>query len=158
MAAAPMPRRMYHRPSRRSTSRRPAGAGDIYYVKSIDNSRVVRVADPNERRELMTWLLAGVLIFGLGLAYTLERFALIQNGYTIAELKSKRDALLEANSKLQLEEARLQRPDRIDAYARQNLGLQPTTEGQVVRLEPAMPVAEGEAVVAAARFRMPTQR
>ena len=79
-------------------------------------------------------------------------------GYTVAELKSKRDALLETNSKLQLEEARLQRPDRIDAYARQNLGLQPTTEGQVVRLEPVLPVVEGEAVVAAARFRMPTSR
>ena len=158
MAAAPLPRRPAHRPSSRSTSRRAVSVGgEIYYVKHIDNSRVVRVADPRERRELLLWLLAGVLVFGLGLAYTLERFALVQYGYTIADMKTKRDTLIEANRRLRLEEASLRSPERIDAFARQVLGLQPTTEGQVVRLEPPVP-ADGEAVVAAARFRLPTSR
>ena len=149
MAAAAIPRRASHRIPR-ETRRYSPPAGEIYYVKQIDNGRVRRVADPREKREFLLWLLVGVLLFAAGLVYTLERFTLIRSGYTIADLKGKRDTLVESNRKLRLEEASLRSPERIDSLAR-NLGLSQPGEGQVVRLENPVPAANGEVVVARLR-------
>ncbi len=150
MAAAlvtPRPRAILKQRMPRSASRRPAPAGEIYYVKQIDNSRVVRVANPQERRQFLFWLLLGTLIFGAGLACAGTRFAAIRNGYAIADMKGRRDSLIEANRRLVLEEASLRDPQRIDSIAR-GLGLAPPREGQVVRMEAPVTPGDGEVVVA----------
>ena len=52
-------------------------------------------------------------------------------------MKSQRDSLSELNRALQLEDASLRSPERIDALARQ-MGLVSPQAGQVQRLEPAL--------------------
>ena len=155
MAAAQVTPRATYRPgaitkqrmSRSASRRKPAAAGEIYYLKQIDNSRVVRVADPEERRQFLFWLLLGTLVFGAVLASAGMRFAVIRNDYTIADLKGRRDTLLESNRKLVLEEASLRSPERIDAIARQ-LGMAPPLEGQVVRMEAPLAPSDGAVVLA----------
>ena len=147
MAAVAISRSSFHR-SARPAFRRQAAGSEIYYIKQIDNSRVVRVADPREKREFLLWLLFGTMLFAAGLTYTLEQFAMIRCGYAIADLKGRRDDLMEANRKLRLEEASLRSPERIDSIAREKLGLQPPQEGQVVRMEEPVPAADGTVVVA----------
>ena len=143
MAAAAFPRRSHrHGP-------RPAVRGDIYFVKQIDNSRLVRVADPQERREFLLWLLIGTVLFAAGLAYAWERFALVRYGYAIEELKGQREALMESNRQLRLEEASLRSPERIDAIARTDLGLVAPAPKQVMALEDSSPPPEGTEVAAA---------
>lgn len=143
MAAVALPRRPG--PARSS---RPVVPGGIYYVKQIDNSRVVRVADPQERRQFLLWLLMSALLFAAGLVHTWQRFALIRYGYALEELKGQREALAESNRQLRLEEASLRSPERIDALARANLGLAAPAPGQVVQWEES--AAPQDSVVVAA--------
>ncbi len=153
MATAVLPRRSAGRRARTQSPgpRRVAGPPprpDIHYIKQIDNSRLVRVADPYERRQFLLWLLVGVMLFAVGLAYTWQRFELVRYGYSIEELKSQRDRLMEANRQLRLEEASLRSPERIDALARNQLGLGPPSPGQVVKLEEPGATPEGVVFVA----------
>lgn len=146
-----MPRAAARRPASRPKSSfdwTPAAPGEIYYLKQIDNSRVVRVADPEEKRQFLFWLLLGTVVFAAGLSCAGMRFAVIRNDYTIADLKGRRDTLLETNRKLVLEEASLRNPERIDSIARQQLGLAPPLEGQVVQMEAPLAPADGAVVVA----------
>jgi cell division protein FtsL len=53
-------------------------------------------------------------------------------------LKSQRDGLVELNHAMQLEEASLRDPARIDVMARQ-LGLQSPQAGQVIRMDNELP-------------------
>ncbi len=127
---------------------RPSPRGDIHYIKQIDNSRLVRVADPREKREFLLWLLMGTVLFAAGLAYAWERFALIRYGYAIEELKNRREALVEANRQLRLEEASLRSPARIDSIARKDLGLVAAAAEKVIKLEDWTLPPEGTVVAA----------
>lgn len=144
------PPRRPGRPTGRKGARARASAaqGEIFFVKQIDNSRLVRVANPQERREFLIWVMMGTVLFAAGLAYAWQRFALVRYGYTIEQLKSRREALIESNRQLRLEEASLRSPERIDAIARANLGLETPRPGQVLSLEDSPPATDGTVVVA----------
>ncbi len=96
------------------------------------------------------WTL-GPMLFSAGLAYAWERFALVRHGYAIERLKAEREALVESNRQLRLEEASLSNPERIDAIARADLGLKPPDPKQVVHLEDSAPPADGTVVTARLR-------
>ncbi len=113
-----------------------AATPEIYFAKTIDNSRLVKVDDPARRREMVMFVGALVLLFALVMVYAWQHFNAIEYGYKIEQLKVQRDALTEANRALRLEEASLRSPERIDALAR-NMGLQAPQAGQLVRLEPS---------------------
>ncbi len=112
------------------------GTPEIYFRKTIDNSRLVKVEDPHRERDMKYFGLALCLLFLLVMGYALQHFRAIEYGYKIEALWSERDGLTEMNRALRLEEASLRDPERIDLKARQ-LGLQPPQPGQVVRMDSA---------------------
>lgn len=118
------------------------GTPEIYFAKGIDNSRLVKVEDPRRSREMKHFAIALACLFLLVMTYALQHFKAIEYGYKIESLKSQRDTTAEYNRVLELEEAQLRSPLRIDPIARR-FGLQPPQAGQVIRLEPGSPEAGG---------------
>jgi cell division protein FtsL len=86
------------------------------------------------------------LLFCLLLAR--QHFQHIRYGYQIQELKGQRATLEEWNRRLRLDEASLADPQRIDAYARQKLGLAPPAPQQVIHLGAVSSVPASDAVFA----------
>ena len=119
-----------------SKRRKPCWVGtpEIYFAKSIDNSRLVKVEDPRRAREMKQFGIALCCLFLLTMTYAWQHFKAIEYGYRIESLKIQRDGLVEMNHALRLEEASLRDPERIDVLARK-LGLQSPQAGQVMRLE-----------------------
>lgn len=107
---------------------------EIHFVKAIDNSRVVKVANTERNREMMQFTCACVVLFVLALAYMWQHYSAIEYGYQIQALKGERDRLVEVNRTLRLEEASLRDPQRIDALAR-GMGMIAPQPGQVVQLD-----------------------
>lgn len=135
-------------PARKRRSNRAVRADEFYVPKAIDNSRVVKVADPRERRELKRLVMLSLLLFVAILAGAYQRFALIRAGYRAEDLKNQCDQLLEANRQLRLEEASLRDPQRVGEIARNELGFGVPAPGQVMRLERPAPAEPEGAVVA----------
>jgi cell division protein FtsL len=106
----------------------------FFYSKKIDNSRLVREADPRSRSAcwsaiggagLVLVLLTGVL--APSVANTLE-------GYKLESLRAEQRRLLNERQVLQLQEAEMLRPDRLEKLAKRQDLVTPTTE-QVVHLD-----------------------
>src|SRR5271155_6197092 len=110
------------------------GTPEIYFRKTIDNSRLVKVEDPRREREMRLFGVVLCCLFLLVMGYALQHFRAIEYGYKIETLRSQRDGLAGMNQALQLEEASLRDPERIDLTARK-LGLQPPQPGQVLRMD-----------------------
>jgi cell division protein FtsL len=110
------------------------GTPEIYFRKTIDNSRLVKVEDPRRAREMKSFGLALCCLFLLVMGYALQHFRAIEYGYKIETLRSQRDGLTEMNRALRLEDASLRDPERIDLTARK-LGLQPPQPGQVIHMD-----------------------
>ena len=108
---------------------------EVYFHKIIDNSRLVRVSDPQRRREITMFSASVAALFLLLMFYAWQHFRAIEYGYRIEAQKSERDRLVELNRALKLQEASLRDPGRIDPLARQ-MGLTAPQPGQVVRMEP----------------------
>lgn len=113
---------------------------EIYYVKRVENSRVAPLAEPlPTRRYFSIGLLAG-----LGLAAAMfcagQRFASVQEGYRLEALQQERQQSVEENRKLRLEVASLGDPVRIDAIAREQLGMTNLSPHQIFPAEPVAPV------------------
>jgi len=114
------------------------GTPEIYFGKAIDNSRLVKVEDPQRSREMKQFGIALGCLFLLVMTYTWQHFKAIEYGYKVESLKAQRDSLLEVNRALRLEEASLSSPERIDKLARE-YGMQPPEAGQVIRMESTLP-------------------
>lgn len=127
--------------------RRPCWTGtpEIYFTKSIDNSRLVKVEDPLRSREMRHFGIALACLFLFVMAYAFQHFKAIEYGYKIEALKSQRDSLVETNRGLQLQESWLRGPERIDRMARE-LGLQSPQAGQVVQMNTSLPEGTGAEV------------
>ncbi|HWX54398.1 MAG TPA: cell division protein FtsL [Verrucomicrobiae bacterium] len=116
---------------------RRAAAGitpEFYFEKAIDNSRLVRTADPRRNREIRIFSSTVLVLFLVTMFYAWQHFSALEYGYQIEAQKAERDRLVEANRALKMEEAGLRDPGRIDLLARQ-MGLESPRPGQVVRLE-----------------------
>ncbi len=124
------------------TQRRPAyepatgraSYPEIYYLKRIDNSRLRREVDPQKRRECFSLLGLGVLAFLCMFLYAWQHFQGIRYGYEIQQLRAEAAALQNWNHQMQLEHARLASPERIEALARKDLGLEPATPQQIIQV------------------------
>lgn len=128
--------------------RRAAGATpEIYFAKQIDNSRLVKIADPARSREMRVLVASLVMLFAIMMVYALQHYSAIEYGYKNEALRIQRDSLVEANRQLKLEQASLQEPARIDQLARQ-MGLQAPAAGQLVRMEPSETGDQGAPVMA----------
>lgn len=112
------------------------GTPEIYFRKSIDNSRLVRIVDPRRTREMMQFAAACALLFLFAVLYVWQHFSAIEYGYHIQTARAQIESLAEENRQLTLEQAALRDPQRIDQLAR-NMGMIAPQVGQVVGLEPA---------------------
>src|SRR3981081_2907986 len=110
------------------------GTPEIYFAKAMDNSRLVKVEDPQRSREMRQFGIALACLFLLVMTYAWQHFKAIEYGYKIEFMKRERNGLLELNHTLRREEASLRSPDRIDRLARQ-YGMQPPQAGQVIRMD-----------------------
>lgn len=121
---------------------------DIYFVQQIDNSRVVRVADPRRRREQRAMLVAVVVLFALGFGYAWQRYAMVRLGYQMEAARQEQASVEKWNRGLELQQAALRNPDRIYHLAQASLGMQTAQPGQILALEVA-PTQPGAAPVTA---------
>ena len=110
------------------------GTPEIYFRKTIDNSRLVKVEDPRRARDMRQFGVALCCLFVLVMLYAFQHFRAIEFGYQIESLRTQRDGLAEMNRALRLEEASLRDPERIDLMARK-LGLESPQPGQVMHLD-----------------------
>jgi cell division protein FtsL len=126
---------------------------EFHTVKRIDNSRLLRPAPATRLCDLWRRLAAGAALAGCLLFYAWQHFECIQIRYQIERLQSERAQAVELNQRLHLEVATLLSPMRVDAIARNQLGLAVPVPGQVAPIE-----ASSDAVVAQARAAFPTPR
>ncbi len=110
------------------------GAPEIYFRKSIDNSRLVRTPDPKQQSEMRMFTAAVVICFLMALVYLGQHCSSIEYGYKIEDLRAKCDQMADVNRTLKLEEATLKDPERINALARE-MGLALPAVGQVQRMD-----------------------
>ncbi len=119
---------------------------EYYTVKRIDNSRLARTVSPSRVRELFRVCAGGTALAACLLFYAWQHFECIQLRYQVEQLDSQRAKSVQLNQQLHLEVAALRSPMRVDAIARNQLGLSVPVPGQVAPAD-----ASGDAVVAQAR-------
>jgi cell division protein FtsL len=118
---------------------------EALFTKRIDNSRLVKAADPSRAREMRSFAFAMAFLLSLALVYGWQHFSAIEYGYRMETEKQQLAQMEEQNRELRLTQAQLADPARIDAMAR-NLGLTVPHPGQVVRPNAA---TEGNGAVVA---------
>jgi len=105
-----------------------------FYSKRIDNSRIVRQADPNARGECWAAVGAALVLLMIGASIIAPHVGSVLAGYKLEALKQERQALLDQKRDLEVKEAGLLSPERLNELAHvRSLG----TPGanQVVHLE-----------------------
>jgi cell division protein FtsL len=105
---------------------------EVFFAKHIDNSRIVKADDPDRRKEMRSFTIAMTMFFVLTMVYVWQHFSAIEVGYRVEAQKTAVEQLQEKNRQLELSEAQLSDPGRIDKIAKQ-LGLEAPQPGQVVR-------------------------
>jgi cell division protein FtsL len=128
MSIAERNREMYEQ----QRARRRGPTPEMFFAKHIDNSRIVKGDDLDRRREMRSFTIAMTLFFALTMVYVWQHFSAIEVGYRVEAQKTQVEQLREVNRQLQLSEAQLSDPGRIDHIAKQ-LGLDTPQPGQVVR-------------------------
>jgi len=104
---------------------------EVFFDKRLDNSRLVKADDPVRKRDMRNFAVAAVVFFALLMTYTLQHFRSIEFGYQVEAQKHQLEHLQEQNRQLNLSEARLMQPARMDRLARQ-MGMDTPQPGQFV--------------------------
>ncbi len=109
---------------------------DVYFFcKRIDNSRVLKQKDPRATKECWSaigaFALLAVLLAGTLAPSVWGTFA----GYQLQTLKQERQRLIDERGTLDVEEAALLSPARLERLARAQKLLEPSP-GQVIHLDP----------------------
>ncbi|SRR5581483_1798060 len=105
------------------------------FSKKIDNSRLVREADPRARRECWSMIGGACLLIALLTCTLVPTVASTLAGYKLEALKQEQKRLVDERRILDLEEARLLSPSRLEELARGQRLISPAP-GQVVHLDP----------------------
>src|SRR5580698_6368477 len=122
--------------SRGATLRAFANDDIYFYVKRFDNSRVVREADPKARGTC--WKLIGSVVAAVMLLISVllpSAYGLLA-GYQIQTLRQESERLSTEQSSLELSEAQLLSPARMEQLARMQQFIDPPAQ-KVVYLENA---------------------
>jgi cell division protein FtsL len=129
--------------TRKSKSR----ATEFHTVKRLDNTRLVRHAEPVKMRNLYRTVALSTFIAAFFLLYIYQHFKCIDLSFQLEAARAERVEASALNSSLKLEIAGLSNPKRIDMIARRQLGLTETLPSQVREYQPT-----AGAEVAAAQF------
>jgi len=117
----------------------------FFYSKRIDNSRLVREADPQARGACWSAIGAASVALVLLTSLLAPSVAGTLAGYKLESLRAQEQKLLTERRVLELQEAALLRLDRLEKLARAQNLVAPRSE-QIVHLEPT-----GDAAVAMIR-------
>jgi len=104
---------------------------EVYTIKKIDNSRLVRHVEPVKLRNLYRTVALGGLIALCLMAYAYQHFRCIDLSFQLEDIKAKQVQAQQANGELKLEIATLRDPRRIDVIAQRELGLKRPDAAQV---------------------------
>ncbi len=105
-----------------------------FYSKRIDNSRVVRQADPEARGECWSAVAAVGVLLMLGASVIAPHVGSILAGYKLEALKTERQTLIDQKRALEVKEAGLLSPERLNNLARARSLTSPATD-QVIHLD-----------------------
>jgi hypothetical protein len=96
---------------------------DLYlHCKRIDNSRIVRQADPAAGAQCWSAVGAAGVIFMVGASVIAPHVASVLEGYKMEGLRQERQALIDQKRSLDVREAALLSPERLNDLAKaQNL-------------------------------------
>lgn len=111
-----------------------------FYSKKIDNSRIVRQADPNARGQCWAAVGAAGVLLMIGASIIAPHVGSVLAGYKLESLKQERQTLMDQKRALEVKEATLLSPERLNELA-QARSLGTPAANQVVHLENA--AAEG---------------
>jgi hypothetical protein len=108
---------------------------DIYlYCKRIDNSRIVRQADPAAGTLCWSAVGAAGIVFMIGASIIAPLVASRLEGYKIESLKQERQSLLDQKRALDVREATLLSPGRLNDLAKAQ-NLTSPAAGQIIHLD-----------------------
>jgi hypothetical protein len=107
---------------------------EVFFTKHLDNTRLVKAADPVRVREMRSFAMAMTVLFAMVMMYGWQHFSSIEIGYKVEAEKQQVEQLREQNHQLSLTEAQLCDLGRLDREARR-LGMDAPRPGQVVRPE-----------------------
>jgi cell division protein FtsL len=96
---------------------------EFHTVKQIDNSRLVLTASPNRMRDCFRRVSGPAIVGACLLFCAWQHFQGVQLSYQIEKLREDRTKAETLNQELRIEIAQLRSPMRIEAIARQELGL-----------------------------------
>lgn len=96
------------------------------------NYGIKRGIDVRMFSELMRAILSLAIVAGALVFYSWVRNQMVQTGYQSQNLYTMEEALLRTQQKLILEEETLRNPGRIDAIARNDLGMAPMHPSQLI--------------------------
>jgi hypothetical protein len=114
---------------------------DVYfYSKRIDNSRVVRQADPGARGECWSAVGAAGILLMLGASIIAPHVASVLAGYKLEGLKAERRTLIDQKRELEVREAGLLSPERLNDLAKAHNLTSPAAD-QIIHLD--NPSADG---------------
>ena len=111
--------------------------------KLIDNSRVVRQADPRTDRDLWGLLVLVALVVAGIVFYAWPHLAARETGNQTNRLTQEMDRLVEENRKLRLEKASLEDLKRVERIATKRLDLETPPPEQVVVVKRSRVLPEG---------------
>lgn len=126
---------------------------EYYTRKQIDNSRLARPSEPHRARDFCRRATGGAAITLCLLGYAWQHFQCIQLRYSLEQLQAEKAQASEMNQRLHLEVTSLGSPTRIDAIARDQLGLTIASPAQVATVQ-----GSSEGVVAQIRPPSTTPR
>jgi cell division protein FtsL len=106
---------------------------DVYFfIKKIDNGRVVREADPAARRRAWKAGLKGFAAVAVLILFLLPRALDVVTGYRIHLLTRQHETLVNDRAAVDLEVARLSSPERLEQLARELRLVNPDPKSVVV--------------------------
>ena len=126
---------------------------EVFFAKHLDNSRLVKAADPVRVKEMRRFAIAMMLMFAMVMIYGWQHLSSIEIGYRVEAEKQQLEQLREQSRQLGLTEAQLCDLNRLDREARR-LGMDQPRPGQVVRPESGLDTDMGRGTPVMAQVRM----
>jgi hypothetical protein len=130
---------------------------DVFlYLKMVDNSRIVRAADPRESGHAWSVMSAAAVLLVIGASVVTPKAITILDGYKLEKLKVDNQSLIDRKRELAAREASLLSPERLNEAAKAQRLTSPASS-QIFHLD--NPPAEGHfAKVEGPRSGAPTQQ
>jgi hypothetical protein len=126
---------------------------EVFFFKHLDNSRLVKAADPVRVKEMRRFAISMTVLFAMVMLYGWQHFSSIEIGYRVETEKQQLLQLEEQNRQLGLSQAQLCDLNRLDREARR-LGMDAPHPGQVVRPESGLDTDLGPGAPVMAQVRM----